>query len=288
MLTEDFVKRSRALHGEKYKYDKTVYVGYRDKLIITCPKHGDFLQSPDKHLSGRGCPGCKKEKVGNSKRKSQETWVTSARRIHADKYDYSRVDYENRNTKVVIGCNVHGFFEQRAADHLRGHGCQECAGMKGLTTETFIQKSIEKHGDVYCYHLVEYENSSKKVKIMCREHGVFTQIANNHLRGSGCPKCTKHGFTTTDDAYLYSLISECGNFIKIGITNKPASRIKYLNKKTPFLFSVLSMMRLDGYNARERELDIRKRYTSAGLSGFNGCTEWLKYTDELFKEIMGT
>lgn len=288
MLTEEFIERAKTLHNDKYTYGKSIYVGYRVKLTITCRKHGDFLQSPDKHLSGRGCPDCKKEKIGNLKRKGQDEWVDSAHMVHGAKYDYSKVCYKNRNTKVLIGCKEHGFFEQRPADHLRGHGCQVCAGMKELTNESFIQKAVAKHGDLYDYNLIEYENSSNKVKIVCRTHGTFVQIANNHLRGAGCPKCTKHGFTVTENGYIYGLISKCGKFIKVGITNKPASRFKYLNKNTPFPFTVLNVVNVKGYKAREKESELHNKYESANLIGFNGCTEWLLYSDELFKELMGT
>ena len=61
--------------------------------------------------------------------------------------------------------------------------------MRKLTTEEFIKKAIEIHGDRYDYSLVDYKTSVKKVKIICKKHGVFRQIPNDHLRGSGCPRC---------------------------------------------------------------------------------------------------
>ena len=58
ITTEEFIKRAKEIHGDKYDYSKTIYKNRRTKLIITCPKHGDFEQRPDAHLSGQGCPKC--------------------------------------------------------------------------------------------------------------------------------------------------------------------------------------------------------------------------------------
>lgn len=60
-----------------------------------------------------------------------------------------------------------------------------------LTTEEFIQKAKEVHGDKYDYSKVEYKNNTTKVCIICPEHGEFLQIPYHHLQGSGCSKCSK-------------------------------------------------------------------------------------------------
>ena len=58
MTNNIFKQRSFDKHGSKYDYDKSVYYKYHEKLTITCLDHGDFIQSPAKHLAGRGCPKC--------------------------------------------------------------------------------------------------------------------------------------------------------------------------------------------------------------------------------------
>jgi len=55
---EDFIRESNLVHDNKYNYDKTIYVKNQEKVIITCPLHGDFLQRPISHISGSGCPNC--------------------------------------------------------------------------------------------------------------------------------------------------------------------------------------------------------------------------------------
>lgn len=55
---EDFINESKIIHENKYSYENSIYKNDREKLIITCPKHGDFTQRPNHHLKGVGCPTC--------------------------------------------------------------------------------------------------------------------------------------------------------------------------------------------------------------------------------------
>jgi hypothetical protein len=123
------------------------------------------------------------------RRKTTEEFIIDAYCKHGDRYNYRLVEYKNNKTKVKIICPIHGIFEQTPHGHLRGYGCLECGGSKRLTTEEFIKKAKDIHGDKYDYSLVEYKNNKTKVKIICHEHGPFEQTPNDHLKGFGCPKC---------------------------------------------------------------------------------------------------
>lgn len=124
------------------------------------------------------------------KKLTQEEVIERAKILHGDKYDYSKVEYKNANTKVCIICKTCGKeFWQIPSGHLRGKGCPYCSGNVRLTTDTFIKRAKEVHGDRYDYSLVEYVNSATKVKIICPEHGVFEQSPNLHLQGRKCPYC---------------------------------------------------------------------------------------------------
>ena len=70
---------------------------------------------------------------------------------------------------------------------------------KKLTTEEFIEKAKQIHGDKYDYSLTEYKSNKKKVKIICPIHGVFEQRPLNHLQGCGCIKCSGLEKLTTDE-----------------------------------------------------------------------------------------
>ena len=120
-------------------------------------------------------------------------FIEKARQIHNDKYDYSKVNYVNSRTKVCIICPTHGEFWQTPHNHLKGYGCAECGKEKShlskMTTEDFIVKSKEIHGNKYDYSKACYKTCDTKVCIICPEHGEFWQTPSNHINGSGCPKC---------------------------------------------------------------------------------------------------
>ena len=118
-----------------------------------------------------------------------EQFIQKANIIHNNRYDYSLVEYKNIHTKVKIICKQHGVFEQLPTNHI--HSKQNCPFCKKnrLNTEKFIKKSNIKHNSKYDYSLVNYVNSTSKVKIICLKHGEFLQVASDHLKGSGCPRC---------------------------------------------------------------------------------------------------
>lgn len=60
--TEEFVQLAKEVHGDRYDYSKTIYKGTNYKVLITCPKHGVFEQKAHVHLTGSGCPNCKRSK----------------------------------------------------------------------------------------------------------------------------------------------------------------------------------------------------------------------------------
>lgn len=66
MTKDEFIKRSIETHGDKYNYDKVVYVKSRLNVIINCPDHGDFKQTPANHIRNAGCQKCAEiNRVGN-------------------------------------------------------------------------------------------------------------------------------------------------------------------------------------------------------------------------------
>jgi very-short-patch-repair endonuclease len=188
--TEEFIKKAKLKHGDKYDYSKVEYVNAITKIIIICKTHGDFLQTPNSHLSGSGCIKC-----AGIHQYTTEEWIKKANELHNNKYDYSKVKYKNANTKVIIICKTHGDFLQNAHSHLTKNGCRNCAFLdigysKKSNTNEFIQKSIKIHGDKYDYSNVIYGvNCYSKVIIICKIHGEFLQAPTDHLSGSGCSKC---------------------------------------------------------------------------------------------------
>lgn len=225
--TKMFVELAKTQHGHKYDYSLVHYKGSDAAVEIVCQIHGKFSQNAQGHLNGRGCQTCANESTSRRllKYRSTEEFVVAAKAVHGNKYDYSRTDYKDTATKVTIHCPDHGAFRQPAANHLAGHGCQECVGRKKRTTEEFIHLALALHGEYYDYSLVEYSNAHSKVLISCPEHGLFEQIARDHLEGK--PQCCANtGFKSDKPAILYYLrvtSSDKKKLYKIGITNRSVS-----------------------------------------------------------------
>ena len=204
ITTEEFIKRSKLKHGDKYDYSKTEYVEIKTPTTIICPIHGEFEMEPRNHLrSDSGCDKCK-----SNVRLTNESFINKAREIHGDKYDYSKVNYVNKNSKLIIICPIHGEFEQVARCHTSdGCGCNLCGNInisdsRRDTLDGFINKAIKIHGDKYDYSLVNYNTQKDKVKIICSIHGDFEQRPSVHLNGSGCPKCKESKGEKTIREYL--------------------------------------------------------------------------------------
>ncbi len=122
MTLDEFLQKAFDTHGPKYEYDKIKLLSSRDKITITCSKHGDFNQRTDLHLSGGGCPECQHDK----RRLTTEIFIERSRMNHDIKYDYSKVIYTNSHHDVIILCPDHGEFQQKAYQHLEGQGCKLC------------------------------------------------------------------------------------------------------------------------------------------------------------------
>lgn len=186
MNTKDFIEKAKKIHGDKYDYSKVEYVDNNTKICIICPIHGEFFVTPHNHLRGRICQKCYFE----SRKTDVLTFIEKAKKIHGDKYDYSKVEYVNSNTDVCIICPIHGEFLQTPSNHLRGHECPFCNHRKKSNTNDFIEKANKIHNNRYDYSKVNYTRSDEKICIVCPEHGEFYQRPNNHLNGQGCPICS--------------------------------------------------------------------------------------------------
>lgn len=114
-----------------------------------------------------------------------ESFIAEAKEIYGNRYDYSRVEYKNRDHRVTIICPVHGEFQMYAREHLDGKGCPKCE--KG---DKFLAKLHEKFGDKFGLEQFVYESSTTPVTLICPTHGVFSRLPNSILNSScGCPEC---------------------------------------------------------------------------------------------------
>ena len=73
LTTAEFITRAKEKHGDKYDYSKVEYINSRTKVCIICPEHGEFWQSANDHLQGKGCSKCGYSKMLNIQVSSGES-----------------------------------------------------------------------------------------------------------------------------------------------------------------------------------------------------------------------
>ena len=194
--TKSFIEKAITIHGTKYDYSKTEYVVSKEKLTIICLTHGEFRMTPNAHIGiqKQGCNKCGIIARSTKNKRTTDMFIEDAIAIHGSTYDYSKSEYINYKRKLIVICRIHGEFEITPEHHLRKVGCAKCgtersANSHRLSQEQFISQANIKHGNRYDYSKVSYIDSNTKVIIICSEHGDFTQLAGNHVQGSGCGIC---------------------------------------------------------------------------------------------------
>lgn len=271
-----FIMQSIEKHNNFYGYSLVEYKNADSKVTICCPIHGEFLQTPYVHnKKGCGCPACAKVK-----KPTTNEWIANAKKIHGDKFDYTKVVYKDKRTPITIICPIHGEYAQAPEDHLRSTGCSACAGKRQLTTEEFISRSASVHSGKYDYTRSVYKSAHEKVEITCKIHGSFWQSANAHMRGQGCPECSGQHPDT-----LYLLHCKDTNWYKIGITSNILQRVSGISVGG----NIEEVHCVKLADPRKHETILHKRYESAreyNLCVRSGNTEFFSLTEEQVKEVI--
>jgi len=141
ITTEEFIKKVRNIHTNKYDYSLVQYNNSLKAVKIICPEHGEFKQTPKNHLK-YGCIKCGIKLNANKSRLTLKEFISDSKLVHGDKYDYSKVNYDNCMKKVSIICSNHGDFKQTPNAHKRGDGCPKCKFSNG---EKMIYKILKEN-----------------------------------------------------------------------------------------------------------------------------------------------
>jgi len=194
---EEFLKRCKNFHGDRFDYSKSNFMHMNKEITITCKEHGDFKQTPEQHLIFKKC--CKQCKRISPRRKTTQKFIEESVKKHGNRYDYSKVDYIGITHKVTIICSVHGEFSQKPGDHINGRGCDKCGGTYQLTTDDFLQrmKNIPHFAERnYDFSKVVYRSANSKVVVTCPKHGEWQAKPSMLMMGIGCRQCVARVFTT--------------------------------------------------------------------------------------------
>lgn len=156
-------------------------------------------------------------------RKTSSQIIEGFKKVHGERYDYSKVEYAGVNSKVCIICKNHGEFWQFPRRHKAGNNCPKCARELvirtrrkiNLTQEEFLKRSLDRHGSKYDYSKSIFVNTNDKVCIICPIHGEFWQSPRHHFRSNGCYEC---GRKSTSSKNRKSISKK--TFIKISKNNQ--------------------------------------------------------------------
>ena len=169
LTIDEFIKKSRLIHGDKYDYSLVDYVNNSTKVKIILDDV-IYVQSPAKHLYGQ-CPDL-------LKKSNTDEFIKRAKLIHGDKYDYSLVEYKHMEKKVNI-IYENKIYAVLPYSHLLGKNVEKIIVKN---TKDFIEKSKLIHGDKYDYSKVEYVNSDTKV-ILIFNNKEYLYSPVEHLKG---------------------------------------------------------------------------------------------------------
>jgi hypothetical protein len=208
---EEFIEIANQRHKWRYLYPER-YQGSAQKIAISCRLHGEFNMLPTAHLVGQGCPICAAEirAVANreaalNQRLSQDEFITRAKCIHGDKYDYSLTKFTGIKKFVTIICPRHGQFTQMAQAHIHNEqGCKKCFAEQRLAGEfsSFVDKAKAVHGQQYDYSEADLFDRDKqgRIKIICMKHGPFWQRPSDHTgaHAAGCPRCGRESVSESN------------------------------------------------------------------------------------------
>ena len=197
--TADFIEQARRVHGNQYDYSKVHYINGESKVIIICPKHGEFQQKPANHLHGSGCPICGQERIRQQNLKTTKWFLEQAHIVHGEKYDYSKVKYIDSSTKVCIICPEHGEFWQLPGSHLKGHGCIVCRAVGNTKYSKEICLATAKT----CNSRVEFFNKYPGMVDHAKRHGYYEECcAHMGTRGNKKRLIYAYEFLDSHAAYI--------------------------------------------------------------------------------------
>lgn len=223
---EGWKARASEVHEGRYEYldPKRQLRGGRQYLTIRCPAHGDFVQEVGKHLSGRGCPGCKADKISGARSDTYEGFLAKARARHGDTYSYSQQGFTKTSGMMQITCRVHGSFLQRGNKHLAGQGCAKCQGL-GIDRRAQLQARFP---DYDWSHVAPDTLFKSTVGVLCPVHGLRRCALPSLLmkKGRACPTCNKSKSRFTPEQWAEKVKQVHGSDLGLVLTSVRQGRYK--------------------------------------------------------------
>ncbi|MDN8078699.1 GIY-YIG nuclease family protein [Burkholderia multivorans] len=312
-----FVEKASARHGLRFDYSQFEYVTARTSSIIRCSVHGEFTQSPEKHLRAKhACPKCwaderRAQRLGKAPvcKRDAVTQAEYLRRFQAKHGGKFTLDFSTylglTQGTVTLLCPEHGcstYVPQALLSSVSA--CRTCGDAKRAASKTqpyenFLAAARARHGDKYSYPAANaeaYKNRKSSVIVVCATHGAFSKNAQKHLSGQGCWRCriedlvaagklTGYSSKFFEDnpeaadapATLYYL--KVGSAYKVGITTNLHNRLKSIKSLSGREVELLDAVELTLKQAYEQEQAI--------LTQHKEHRTYRRWTTEVFsKDVM--
>lgn len=157
---------------------------------------------------------------------NKELFIKQSHIKHMNKFDYSLVNFINKDTKVTIICPQKHIFIQSPRKHLSGQGCPQCCINRKVTHDEFIKRIKTIFGSQYDLSKLNFKNFQTKVTIGCQIHGFYDVNPNVLMRGGHCFKCA---LTYTSEEFIKLMYKNWGDEFDF-------STVKYIDSNTPIEF----------------------------------------------------
>lgn len=169
-LTQDeFLYKAKTVHNERYDYTKLTYKGCREKVIITCREHGDFVQTPNSHLNGSGCPWCTSSKGEQAIERILDTNSIKYIREYKLPEIVNRFEYDFFLPEKNILIEFHGIQHYKSIPYFGGEDALSYTRRNDKLKRDFAQ--------IFKYRLLEFNYKQfKSMTVLDFEKLVLTTI----------------------------------------------------------------------------------------------------------------
>lgn len=143
-------------YDNAFDYTNSYYINSKTDMEVRCIEHDViFTITPANHRRFGGCPACREEGYGQHLKLTKDEYVTKARAMHGNYYDYTNSDYQGYMYPFNITCKLHGEFTVLAKHHLRGSGCLYCRNTRPVVHEVAELSKILTNNTIKKDYLLE-------------------------------------------------------------------------------------------------------------------------------------
>lgn len=191
LTVEEFESKAQEIHNKKYLYHQD-FNGTKKPITITCQKHGDFMQTPKKHLEGQGCPKCAKERLTEQKQGNFSLFLTKFK----DKFGFDNIfpyissEYISNKSYITVKCPKCGAIVKRTPNYLLtfGYCCHKCSNINAISYKDLVERSK-------CLNIEPFDGEipikGGKVTLICEKHGKYQGRISSILKGRWkCKLCS--------------------------------------------------------------------------------------------------